>query len=117
MATDTDAKAFAHLQRASDNGHVKAQFKLGEMYLLGRGTEKDYGQAFSWWRRAATAGNATAQYRVGLFYETGYQGVVSKDLAKARDWYALAAAQGYAVAATRLHNVGGENSVALTTNH
>jgi TPR repeat protein len=51
---------------------------------------------------AATQGGASAMYRLGLLYQTGGQGV-TKDYAKAREWYEKAAAKGDASAMT---NVG-----------
>jgi Sel1 repeat len=48
-------------QIAAEQGDVKAQVNLGEMYDRGELGKPDYAAAAKWWRRAAEQGNAEAQ--------------------------------------------------------
>ena len=70
-------------------GDVDAQYRLGEIYRLGDGLEKDIPQAFKWYGRAAEQGHSGAQYKLGLIYETG-EGI-KKNMGRALEWYRLAA--------------------------
>ncbi|PPK73319.1 Sel1 repeat-containing protein [Methylobacter tundripaludum] len=75
----------------AEQGHAKAQFKLGVMYELGQGVAQNYVQAFDWYLKAAEQGEANAQYNVAVKYKTG-QGVAQDDT-KAAYWYRKAAEQ------------------------
>jgi TPR repeat protein len=71
-------------------------FKAGEdAYHRG-----DYATALREWQPLAEQGQAVAQYQLGLLYANG-QGV-TKDDAKARQWYEKAAAQGHVEAQVNL---------------
>src|SRR5713226_6618463 len=73
-----------------------ADFKAGEdAYHRG-----DYATALREWQPLAEQGHAVAQYNLGLLYANG-QGV-TKDDAKARQWYEKAATQGHAEAQVNL---------------
>ena len=73
-----------------------ADFKAGvDAYHRG-----DYATALREWQPLAEQGNAFAQYNLGLLYANG-QGV-TKDDAKARQWYEKAATQGHADAQVNL---------------
>ena len=66
-----------------------AEFLHGQrLYSLG-----DYNGALDIWRDLARGGDARAQYSLAVMYQKG-QGV-KQDLAKARDWAARSAEQGY----------------------
>ena len=52
----------------------------------------DHGLAVEWWTRAAEEGDAIPQLRLGEAYEAGRG--VERDLERAREWYARAAAAG-----------------------
>ncbi len=41
-------KAFKHLEKASKLGNKGAQYSLALLYLEGKGTAQDYGQAYIW---------------------------------------------------------------------
>jgi uncharacterized protein len=60
----------------------------------------DYATAMREWQPLADQGQAVAQYNLGLLYANG-QGV-TKDDAKARQWYEKAAAQGHTEAQVNL---------------
>jgi len=61
-------KTLTVLQQAADKGDAKAQYTLGEMYLLGRGVRPDYANAFILFGKSADQGNAQAQAALGEMY-------------------------------------------------
>ena len=91
-----DAKAFQWFEKAAGQGHVNAQFNLGNAYMHGRGTQKDLKQAVHWWRQAAEAGSASAQFNLALQYYRG--GGVEKNWDKAVEYFNLAASNGHSKA-------------------
>ncbi len=75
---------------------VWADFKAGEKaYQSG-----DYATALHEWQSLAEQGQAGAQYQLGLLYANGKG--VTKDDAKARQWYEKAAVQGHTEAQVNL---------------
>ena len=73
-----------------------ADFNAGEKAYRGG----DYATALREWQPLAEQGHVVAQYQLGLLYATG-QGV-TKDDAKARQWYEKAAIQGHTEAQVNL---------------
>ena len=73
-----------------------ADFKTG-MDAYQRG---DYATAFGEWQPLAEQGQAVVQYQLGLLYASGKG--VTKDDAKARQWYEKAAVQGHTEAQVNL---------------
>ena len=78
----------------------EAQYNLGLMYALGRGSEDD-AEAVRWYRMAVEQGDADAQFSLGAMYAEGI-GVPQND-AEAAKWYRKAAEQRHAWAQ---HNLG-----------
>jgi uncharacterized protein len=76
---------------AAELDDARAQAKLGLMYLLGRGVEKDEIEAIRWYKLAAKKGLASAQLDLGMNYQLGIG--VSQDHMEAVRWYKLAAEQ------------------------
>ena len=81
-------------------GDALAEYRLGTLYALGKGVDKDYARAAPLLRAAAESGLAEAQYDYGVLCENGFG--VPKDAGQAIDWYRKAAAQGNANAALSL---------------
>lgn len=48
--------AIAWYQKAASRGHAEAQASLGRMYFTGRGTKRNYEEAFFWYNVAARSG-------------------------------------------------------------
>lgn len=94
------------VQAAAIQGDAKAQAKLGAMYLLGNGQEKDEQQAAEWLIKAATQGYVDAQVLVAALYDRGIG--VKSDVKTATEWYEKAAAQGHTASLAIL----GKNPVA-----
>ena len=76
---------------------------LATQYYLGRGAERNYGEAARWYEKAAEAGDAGAQYIVASMYEQGLG--LQADLDQALIWYSAAARQGDVVAELKAREV------------
>lgn len=94
------------IQQSAEQGDAKAQAKLGAMYLLGNGVEKDEQQAAHWMLKAANQGHVEAQVIVAAMYDRGLG--VKNDVKMATQWYEKAAAQGH----TASRAILGKNDVA-----
>ncbi len=88
-----EQKFHAELVKA-EQGDVKAQYAIGEMYEKGRGVEKDPRLAFSWYSKATQQGNIKAAYKLGMAYLNGTG--IRKNYRKAHDWLNKSSNQGYA---------------------
>lgn len=85
----------ALLQKAQ-SGDVTAQYMIGRVYYLGKGTAKDYTEALKWFRKAAEQGYALAQYSLFGMYGQG-EGVPANDK-ESMKWLRKAAEQAFAPA-------------------
>ena len=56
-----DAEALGQLRRAAGEGNATAQRRLGEMYRLGEGVERDFVLAHMWFNIAGANGSAAAR--------------------------------------------------------
>lgn len=88
--------AFNALKPAAEAGDADAEFKIGFMYINGRGVDRDFANALLWMQRAADQGHAEAQYNMALNYAGGRG--VAEDAVQAFFWSSLAAQQGYRAA-------------------
>jgi uncharacterized protein len=88
------------LFKLAEQGDVNAQYKLGSMYLNGKGVAEDATEAVKWYRKAAEQGVAIAQFLLGCMYANG-EGV-AEDATEAVKWYRKAAEQGVAIAQCNL---------------
>ncbi len=104
LAGDDD-RAFAHYQEAArSNDYPEAKYRVAEMYLAGRGTSQDTGQAISWFRQVTETRDpvwsSQAHRQLGLIYR-GDHGRAYLDRPAAAEQFRLCAEQGEA-ACTRL---------------
>ena len=97
------ATAYREFKGLAGRGDAAAQYNLAVLYDLGRGTDRDIGQAVEWYQRAAAQGNADAQLMLGVKY-ANKEGI-PRDLVLAYAYFSLAAAQGHAGARTRRDTV------------
>ncbi|WP_201576018.1 tetratricopeptide repeat protein [Psychrobacter sp. H8-1] len=81
-------------------GDVKAQSRLGTMYVKGDEVLQDYDKAVYWYEKAAEQGDAAAQIGLGMSYYSG-EGV-PQNSTKAAEFFESAAEQGLADAQ---HNI------------
>ena len=63
------ATALKALQPLAEAGDPAAQYRLGEMYLMGQGIKKDDAWAITWLRRAARQGHADAERDLEAIYK------------------------------------------------
>jgi TPR repeat protein len=89
-------EAFEILEPHAEAGDADAEFKIGFMYLHGRGTNRDYDLAVEWLEKAGEQGHAEAQYNMAMNYNLGRG--VPEDLVQAHKWATMASAQGYRAA-------------------
>lgn len=83
------------LLQLARHGNVKAELRLGTLYVTGRGGfTRNPAEGAKWIRAAAEAGDVTAEGNLGLLYYTGTG--VSKDYDEAVRWIRKAADQGEA---------------------
>lgn len=92
--------------QAANQGDAQAQAKLGAMYLLGSGVDKNEQQAAEWLLKSANQGYVDAEIIVAALYDRGLG--VKNDVKIATQWYEKAAAQGHGTAQAIL----GKNSAA-----
>jgi len=93
-------KSFVELVEAANAGDANAAYRLGELYRLCDGVEKNDVQAAAWYRKAAEQGHPEAQYCLGNMCADGVG--VTKDEAVAVELYRKAAEQGHDSAQCRL---------------
>ena len=86
-----DAKEFATIQRAAEDGDPEAQLHMGHFYVNGDAVDRDLATGAEWYGKAAERGNARAQYYLGFLYECGAG--VPRDYAEAFRWYLKAVDQ------------------------
>ena len=87
----------------AEQGDVRAQADLGEMYDVGNGVETNKAEAMNWYRRAAEGGDAAAQYELGVRFYNGKE--VGQDKAESAKWCRKAAEQGFDNAQFMLANM------------
>ena len=80
-------------RKAAEQGNVKAQFDLGQIYFYGRNVEQNDKLAFEWFRKSAIQGHAAAQNQLGWLYLNGRG--VDKDETIAFEWHRKAALLGH----------------------
>jgi TPR repeat protein len=60
------------LEKAAEQGHVKAQYDVGVLYRDGNGVQQDYVKARNYFVLAANQGRAAALDRLGYLYNAVY---------------------------------------------
>jgi hypothetical protein len=93
-------KAIQIWRPLADAGNATAQFRLGVMYIEGRGVAPDDAEGAKWFRRAAEQGEPMAQFNLGASYAEGAG--VPRDDAEAARWFRRAADQGVSLAQLNL---------------
>jgi hypothetical protein len=99
-------KALILYHKAAKQGHIEAQYKLGNMYYEIKEIDKHYKKAFEWYSNAAEQGHSDAKYKLGCMYHNGLG--VKKSYQKTVDWYNKAMEQGnfdamYRIGSMRVH--------------
>jgi hypothetical protein len=76
-------------QQAAENGHLKAQFRMGWFEMDGTFAEKNYSRALLWYFLCARSGDNDCMTNLAYMYERGYG--VEQDAEQALYFYGLAA--------------------------
>lgn len=98
------AGALQWLQRAAEEGYLRAQLDLGGIYYAGgHGLEADAQQALNWFTKAAAQGSKEAEVFLGLLHYEGRTG--KKDVEAAMKHWRVAAEAGIAVGQYRLGRI------------
>ena len=85
------------LKKAAEQGHVCAQYRLGQLYDCGSdGVPADSKQAFKWYMKAADQGLGSAQNCIGDMYNEGQGVEMNHEVAV--EWFRKAAALGDSLA-------------------
>src|SRR5262245_16856575 len=95
--TADGAEAARWFRLASDQGLLGARFMMGLLYMVGSGVPQDLNEAGLQFQFAAGRGLAEAQYVVATMYQAGELGV-TRDDAKAVEWFRRAADQQFLLA-------------------
>lgn len=66
-----NAANFYAWQPLAEQGDAEAQYALGSLYNLGRGTSTHYIKAAYWFKRAAKQGHVLSQSTLGVAYVSG----------------------------------------------
>jgi uncharacterized protein len=77
---------FLQMEQEQPDGQL--EYRIGSMYLHGKGTQEDNTEAFRWFDASASQGNAYAAYQVAELLNEGK--AVPKDDAKVQKLYAAA---------------------------
>ena len=94
------------LRLAAQKSHSRAQVKLAELLIAGKGTARLPVEAVMWYLKAANQGSVTAMAELGNCYENGIG--CRQDIDTAIDWYEKAASLG--------SNLGSDRIIALVAN-
>lgn len=93
---DADTESYNWYLKSAESGYRLAQTEIGNMYLMGVGRKKDFGQAMDWFKKAAEQNEHAALYNIGTMYEKG-EGV-EKNHKRAFSYYKRASENGDVVA-------------------
>jgi TPR repeat protein len=98
-------RAAEYLLTESEQGSVRSQTLLGNLYYTGLGIRRDYAKAMHWYHLAAMQGDVSAQYNIGLMHLQGFG--IQPDPISAAAWFLLAKDNGSARAETHLRRIAG----------
>jgi uncharacterized protein len=93
-------RAFAEFLPLAEAGNARAEYRLGILYAMGRGVERDYARAVTWLRKSADQGYASAENDLGTLYDQGRG--VPEDPGEAARWFLKAAVEGHGSAQLNL---------------
>ncbi len=102
-----ELKAREMYELAAKQGHIKAQFSLGNSFYHGYyNGAVNYVEAVKWYTIAANQGEPQAQYELGVCYESGRG--INQSIDEAILWYKKAAKQGYSPAKNKIKDLKGK---------
>lgn len=102
-----ELKAREMYELAAKQGHMEAQFSLGNSLEQGYyNAPINYEEAVKWYILSAEQGKISAQYSLGVCYERGRG--VEQSIEMAIKWYQKAAKQGFSAAKDRIKALKGK---------
>jgi len=101
------------LRLAADVGYRRALSVYGHLLFLRGDSPQSKIQGGIYLERAAQQGDMKAQYQVGRIYEQGFEFYFRADTDKALHHYRAAAAQGHALAISRLADAAAQGELGL----
>lgn len=107
------AEAYCLWRTLAQSGDADAHYNLGWMYHNGYGLAIDDREAQRWWEGAAERGSIDALYALGNLHRFGGRGV-SKDPARAVDYFVAAAGKGDDESALLLRTLIARNDASLS---
>lgn len=90
------SEAYKLLIPYAENGNIEAQAKLGILYHLGLGVERDIAQAIKYLQNAAEHDNGEAAHNLGSLY-LSCEPDVSRNPEESKKWYMKAHELGFIV--------------------
>ncbi len=105
---EENAARFKKTLAQAAKGDAESQYDLGNMYMMGVGSDIDYDRAIKAFEQSANQGNDKAAYKLGLMYFEG-TGVHSKP-ATAFKWFRMAAEHNFPAAQYYLGKMYGEGT-------
>lgn len=96
--------ALNYYKSAAEHGHAQAQWRVANLYMMGKeGVKRDKQRAAYWYHKAAENNIAEAQFVLGELYRSGEPGAeISKDSKQSFEWYKKSLGNGYKPAAMRI---------------
>ena len=94
------ATALREWKPLAEQGNVRAQARLGNLYRFGLGAPRDSVAATKWYRLAAEQGDVGAAWDLALMYYDGEE--VPQDYAEAAKWFHRAAGTGNVLVQSKL---------------
>src|SRR5690606_28220780 len=85
--TQDKGEALARYRKAAKEGHMLAQYEMGETFFAGDGAPTDYVLAKNWYLKAAEQGHGPSQLRLGFLTAEKHFPGVTADLAQAETWF------------------------------
>lgn len=79
-------------EKSATKGSADAQFRIGVLYVFGKGVRQDYAKANQWFEKAANQGHADAQVFLGAAYLEGRG--VRQNRSTAKEWFGRACDKG-----------------------
>ena len=92
--------SYDYFEKAAEQGDMKAQYHLFELFSEGEGVGKNIEEAVKWLRKSAALGNEEAQFQLGRCYADGNG--TEQDHKLAVFWYKKAVEKDYAPAQRNL---------------
>lgn len=91
------------LTKAAEQGHLRSQRMLGQIYHDGKLGAPDYAAAAKWFTMAADRGSIPSQHLLGKLYRDGKLG--APDYEAAVHWFTQAASTGHVMSQSRLAGI------------